>query len=947
MFRRTTWAVAAAVVLAAALIHPASWSGTTGKLTGLVKNEKGQPLTGVNIRLEGLRIGALSDETGRFLIIGIPAGEYPVRANLLGHAAYLADHVSIQPDFTTELNIELKTEAVQMEEVRVEAERPLLQKDATNTVRFLSADDIERLPTRGYQEAAAQQAGIVNFQRQLEQSQNNPTLIVRGGRPNETVYYLDGFTQNDVFTGHTSTSINNNAIQELVVQNGGFSAEYGNVMSGVINVITKEGSDKYSANFEAVTDNLTGTGEEFLGTRSYDFNLYDANLGGPLLPGRDLGTFYVSGQRRWQGDRAPNSIYESLQPFNGLSGWTGQAKLSIPIGQQAGLKFGGFYSKDDWLQYLNSYRFNTKHLPRTVDENRSINGQFTHTLNSRTFYTVGGNWSYVERKRGDRNAFNDANGWFDYSHYQGRLQPGNISGIPWFRPGITDTSTELGRLLYQQALAGGGSAADGFFFPSVLRRQSQYFAGRAEYTSQINPNHQLKTGGQYNRHTLRYYQDLDPDQFPNENRSVDRYGFSNDGSQKDDSDPLDGARHPITAYYYLQDKYERAGLVVNAGVRWDYLNTDTPALRNELQPLGPDVVFNAADDLVENSVYNEISPRLGIGFPVTDQTVLHANWGKFTQHPNLQDLLVSYRFLEKEVRTGGGFVFFGNPNLRPEKTTAYEVGIAHRLSTYAKLDLTAYYKDVKDLVQVQTVRAEPYSFSTYKNVDFATIKGIDLGVTVRRVNHIQANVAYSLSYASGTGSISLTQRNIAWGETESPKQSALLDYDQRHKLSINLDYLLAQGEGPVWGNVRPLSEFSVNVLFNVASGTPFTPTTVYDEVSLQNLAAEPSGSINSRYGPWTQTLDLKASKGFRWGQMRANAFVWVLNVLDEQNAIAVYTGTGSPLTTGYLETNEGQAVAQGLRDRGLDPNQVYGMALENQTLFTNPRMVRFGLGLGF
>ncbi|HKQ56629.1 MAG TPA: TonB-dependent receptor [Candidatus Eisenbacteria bacterium] len=944
MFRKTTWATVAAVaaVLAVTLIHPA-WSGTTGKLTGVVKNEKGQPLTGVNVRLEGLRIGALSDEQGHFLLIGIPAGEYPLRANLMGHAPYLANKVQIAPDFTTEYNIELKTEAVQMAEVRVDAERPLLQKDATNTVRFLTSDEIERMPTRGYQEAAAQQAGIVNFQRQLEQSQNNTTLIVRGGRPNETVYYLDGFTQNDVFTGHTATSINNNAIQELVVQNGGFSAEYGNVMSGVINVITKEGSDKYTGNFEAVTDNFSGSGKKFLGSRVYDFNLYDANFGGPILPGKDWGNFYVSAQRRWQGDRSPNSGFSSLQPFNGLSGWTGQGKLTLPLGNQAGLKLGGLFSKDDWLQYINAYRFNLKHLPRTVDYSRAFNGQFTHTLNSRTFYSLSGNQSFIERRRGDRSFFNDANGWFDYSQYAGRVQPGNVSGIPWFRPGISDMSSPLGQIIGQQALAAGN---DGFFFPSVLRRQSQYWAARGEFTSQINPNHQVKTGGQFNRHTLRYYLDLDPDQFPNVGRSVDRYGFSNDGSTEED-DPLDGPRHPVTAWYFVQDKYEKAGLVVNAGLRWDYLNTDTPALRNELQPLGPDVIFNAADDLVANKKYNEISPRIGIGFPVTDRTVMHANWGKFTQHPNLQDLLVSYRFLEKEVRTGGGFVFFGNPNLRPEKTTAYEVGVAHRLGTYAKLDLTAYYKDVKDLVQVQTVRADPYSFSTYQNVDFATIKGFDLGVTLRRVNRIQAAVAYSLSYASGTGSISLTQRNIAWGETESPKQSSLLDYDQRHKLSINLDYLLARGEGPVLGGMRPLSDFNINVLFNVSSGTPFTPTTIWDEVSLQNLAAEPAGPINSRFGPWSQTLDFKATKGFTFGSANAKAFVWVLNALDAKNANTVFTGTGSALTTGYFDTNEGQAVAQGLRDRGLDPNAVYGLALQDESLFSNPRMVRFGLGVGF
>src|SRR5207249_12071576 len=98
------------------------WAGTTGKLTGKVTNEKGEPLAGVNIRIEGQRLGALSDDKGEYFIIGIPGGNQVVRANLLGYAAFVADKVGIQPDFTTELNITLTTEAVQMGEVRVEAE---------------------------------------------------------------------------------------------------------------------------------------------------------------------------------------------------------------------------------------------------------------------------------------------------------------------------------------------------------------------------------------------------------------------------------------------------------------------------------------------------------------------------------------------------------------------------------------------------------------------------------------------------------------------------------------------------------------------------------------------------------------------------------------------------------------------------------------------------------
>src|SRR5436309_4242370 len=346
----------AVILIALAVIWvtfvPLATAGTTGKLSGKVVSDKKEPLAGVSIRVEGARVAVVTDENGTYFILGLPAGTYTVRANLMGYAAFAAENVAIAPDFTTELNIELKTEAVQMGEVKVEAERPLLQKDATSTTRFISGDQIQRLPTRGYKDAAAQQAGIVNFQRQIDrESQNGPTLIIRGGRPNETAYYVDGFSQQDPLTGNATTSINNNAIQEVVLLNGGFNAEYGRIMSGVVNVITKEGASKYSGSVEGLTDNVAGFGHKFLGTHSYDYNIYDATIGGPILPGRDAGNFYFSGQRRWEGDRRPNSIYDRPLPANSLGGWTGQRTLTLPVSKDISLRLGGLFSQDDWREY--------------------------------------------------------------------------------------------------------------------------------------------------------------------------------------------------------------------------------------------------------------------------------------------------------------------------------------------------------------------------------------------------------------------------------------------------------------------------------------------------------------------------------------------------------------------------------------------------------------------
>src|SRR5262249_53385231 len=210
--------------------------------------------------------------------------------------------------------------------------------------------------------------------------------------------------------------------------------------------------------------------------------------------------------------------------------------------------------------------------------------------------------------------------------------------------------------------------------------------------------------------------------------------------------------------------------------------------------------------------------------------------GQFFQQPNLQDLYVSYQYLEHKIKTGGYYVGFGNPNLKPEQTTAYEVGVQHMLSDRAKLDVTAYYKDVKDLVEVATIASFPNNFASYRNKDYGTIKGLDLGFTLRRVNHVEANLAYSLSYAVGTGSVSNTQRNIAWYADRPPKQTAPLDFDQRHKIAINVDYALGRGEGPKFGNTSWLERTNVDLLYNIASGTPYTPTNIFDEVTLLAVA---------------------------------------------------------------------------------------------------------------
>jgi outer membrane receptor protein involved in Fe transport len=781
----------------------------------------------------------------------------------------------------------------------------------------------------------AQQPGVVNFARQFDlEGTNANTLILRGGRPNETAYYVDGFSQRDPLTGNSSTTINNSAIEEVVLLNGGFNAEYGRIMSGVVNVVTKEGGENYGGSFEAASDNLTGTGDEIFGSRVYDYNVYDAAFGGPLKRGEDWGSFYLSGQRRWQYDRAPRSNYTEPLPSNSLGGWTGQGRLRLTLGPSAGLELGVLNTSDDWSEYLNSYRFNLAHTPRYEDRNQSYTGEFHQKLNARSFYTISASFFRTARKRGDGLFFDNL------AAYSTTADPQVRPDIPWFYPGLGGTPGDpLSDSLAAEVLAIPGST--GALWDDYLRRESQGYAIRAEFTSQINASHQIKAGVQGDKYELRFYQNYFPSYFTPGQFDINAYGFD-ENANKGQLDPLDGPRRPITASAYIQDGYERGGLIANVGLRYDYLNVNAKALKSENQPLGPDYTLTD-DDLTDAKTYGHISPRVGIGFPVTPRTMLHVNWGQFYQPPDFQDLYLSYRFLEYKVQTGGYDVPFGNPNLKPEQTTAYEVGLAHQLNDFSKFDVSVYYKSVKDVVQLVNIPSQPYSIASLHNVGTAALKGVDVGFTLRPVNHINASLGYSLLFAQVTRQVP----NPVWTATPFLHRTSRLDFDQRHKVTVNLGLSYLKNEGPKWRNHTPLADVDVNVLYNLGSGLPYTPTTVYDEVALYKVARLPTGTPNGLTGPTTQTLDFKITKGFRfWGQT-LGAYVWVLNAFNAANALNVYQGTGSPYTTGFLDTEAGRAMADRLRSEGIDPDHAYGLAQQRSDLFSFPRTVRFGLRMGF
>jgi outer membrane receptor protein involved in Fe transport len=950
-------------------------AGTTGSISGTIRDvATGDPIGLATVTIPELKRGATTDSQGNYFIVNLPAGTYTVRVALLGYVPQAREGVQVFPDFTAKADFSITSTVLRdVPEVQVKGERPLIQKDVTTTTKFLSGDEIRNQPLRGYQEAVAQQSGVVSFNLNNlnavsagTEIQNSNTLIVRGGRPNEVAYYVDGFSQQDPLTGFSTTSIASDAIDEIVVQSGGFNAEYGRINSGIVNVVTREGGDRYSGSVEGIQGDYL--------SRHGDHTVLSAALGGPITPSFKKLTFYLSGEHQDIDDRKASIVTEELAsplqpglfedgvlPANNSKSWATAGKMAYRLSPTKTIRVGGTYNNDQWRQFLNSYRFNLDHSPRYEDTNYSMFGSWNHTISDRSFYEVRANYFSTERLRGDGVYFDDIRG---YSRPNGNP---SFDDLALFWNG-DDPSTPQD---------------ESHVFNDLLHRQSSYYGFAANYTSQLSKTMQLKVGGDFQRHTLRYFDHYVPTQAfdangnPDNVQDVDHYGYDALGNELNQGDtftdvngngshdsgepyqdlngngiydnPLDVAKHPKVASAYVQGKYEQLGLVVNAGLRWDYLTPSTHALASESFPLGPEFGDSLNDpsslgpqDLEDSKVYQRLSPRLGVGFPVTDQTLLHVNYGKFFQQPNLQDLYVSYGFLEHKINIGGYFVGFGNPNLKPEETTAYELGIQHTPSDRSRIDAAIYYKDVKDLVEIVTIRSSPNAFSSYRNTDFATIKGLDLSYTMRRSGHISMNAAYSLSWARGTGSISQSQRTIAWTAQEPPKIATPLAFDQRHRFTLNMDYRLGTGEGPSWGGTRWLENTGINVLLNAASGTPYTPTKVYNAVSLGAVFPTPTGEINSRYGPWTMNLDMKLGKSFLLGKQNLEIYGLVKNLLNRENAYAVYTATGNARSTNYENSDAGQREINTPEESDL-----YHLAELNPDFFGNPRQVRFGAKLSF
>ena len=286
-----TLSYVSSIFYAIILLPSIALSGTTGKISGKVLDaDTNLPLAGVNVVVSGTGLGAATRIDGTFTILNIPPGEYTVKASFIGFKQTNMENVHVSVGLTTKIEFNLFTSAIVGEEVIVISERPIIVRDRTSSEVHISSDELEFTPIQEVNDILQTKAGITK--------DASGGLHCRGGRSSEVVYMVDGIPVTDVFYGALGVELEKSSILELQIVTGTFNAEYGEAMSGIVNIITKTGGKNLHGSLTFYAgDYNSGDTELFMNLDDLNpienYNI-QGSLSGPLPLTSDKFRFYAN-----------------------------------------------------------------------------------------------------------------------------------------------------------------------------------------------------------------------------------------------------------------------------------------------------------------------------------------------------------------------------------------------------------------------------------------------------------------------------------------------------------------------------------------------------------------------------------------------------------------------------------------------------------------------------
>ncbi len=925
---------------------------TTGKIAGRTTDiATGDPLPFVNIIVMGTNYGAASDIDGYYSILNIPPGTYEIKASAIGFSSTIVKNVRVSIDLTTNIDLSLSETSLSLgEDVIVVATRPLIQKDLTASTAVIGDDIIRELPVTDLGDVLALQAGIV--------ISNDGGIHIRGGRAGQVAYQIDGVPVTDSYDGSAVVEVNQNAVKEMQVISGAFNAEYGQALSGVINLVTKDGSNDFSGSVQAYSgDYVSNRTDVFWNINEIDpINIanIEGSLSGPIIKDklyfytnlryyRDNGYLYGRDQFSVSdfATEVPNSggsdfwfvgtdgtnfflldstITDKYVSLNPLERFFGQLKFTYVIGGGMKLSYNFIGDKQNYQDYSEGAKLTPGNNLQRFREATTHILNFNHAISNSSFYTLSA--SYFDK---------------NYHHY---LFEDINTGNP-------DKPTEYVDNTIHQTPA--YSYAIGGTDNNRFERYTKSFIAKFDWVSQLTQQVNLQFGANYKKQEI-YYHDInlqsryEGDDPNNQVHNVYIPPLSN-------TDNDEYLHKPTEVAGYAQVKIEAFNMIINAGLRFDMFNPDGVTLSDPRDPnyLSPLKSTNQYNDLNgdgeitpdesipsnrktdaerldywynDATIKTQISPRIGLAFPITDKGVIHFSYGHFFQLPRYEYLYSNPEF-ELEISDSDTDIF-GNADLRPQSTVKGEIGLQQQIGEFSAIDVTVFFEDFRDLTGTQSTEVIAYNQSgyyKYENSDFGFSKGFALKYSQRIAGGIAVNLDYTFAETKGNSSNPADSRNAVNGGALPETIIAPLDWDQTHTLNVSIVYAKTHD----WG---------FSLISNFFTGQPYTPG-----VNKFTRVTQNAYPRNSDTKPTNFNIDMRVYKDFAIGANYISIFARVMNLLDWENPTNVYSDTGDPYYT--ISSTEAARINPNMYYNTLDENYT------NPTFFSQPRRVEIGLSYNF
>ncbi|MCZ2355736.1 MAG: carboxypeptidase-like regulatory domain-containing protein [Bacteroidia bacterium] len=928
-----------------------------GNLKGTLQDKQtGETIIGGNVFIIGTYKGAVTNENGAYQITDIKPGEYSIRFSYVGYTEQIINGVKIMAGQTVTLNAAITSAEITLNTVEILGEKNLVDLESGKSEAKIGSEEIKDMNVTNVQSIATLQTGV---------TKTPDGLQIRGGRVYETQYVVDGVNAQDPLAGTGfGVDIAKNAIQEVSITTGGADAEFGDGTSGIIITKTREGGSKFTLSGNYARDNL---GFNIHQGPSWNTEQGSIAFGGPILLKKEkepdkhsakrepILSFFASGNAALSDDFTrftANQLHSSLLTNTTAwcpkqdNRWSGTLKFTWRVRPGTKISFSQ-------QQSLNINQ-NTRSLQIIGNDAIMLPGfqwAFAQNLDNANTYTHKSsltvlNITHLLREKWTLDAtvgrlFTnlrvDANGRpFRYETINQLYDPASIvtNPISLFNPNDSVVYVNPGSGFYNN----NGIAT------LWHDHYAQEYTIKAKITWNPSKVHFLSWGIE---HREQEYQWIDVTRpwlgapiRVNDSTvfSSNRIGQSNDIWKA----------NPATGGIFFQDEIRYKGIIAFLGMRFTYWAPGKFADNAVADPNAP-VLQQIRDLYTEQSTpfagrrfKARLLPKIRVSFPVTENNVLYFNYSHSTRLPHPRFV---YAGLDPVYQNRSYLANLGNPNLNPETTVAYEVGIKSQLSANWALTFTAFYNDKFDFIvnskvtiRDQSGRFVDKAFSI--NQDYARVRGLELTIQRRWGKWLKATLSTSYQVATGKSNTAL---------------ESLLQIKSNSSTLIKEQYLAWDRPWDIkaMAVIKPDSNFSIfglkirNVRIFITStyksGLRYTPVNLagYESNGRPIYEVEYSKPLSKIGSPWMWT-DIRVTKDFFFTKKKNNIslFVELKNIFNQQNAAIVNPVTGRGYTTGDDITND-------LRDIRYPNPLDRGMLPDNPARFLEPRQLMLGVGFGF